>query len=134
MTHYYRIRFIFLVLFLFAVTSATAAGAGPDITSMTPASGSTLSSASETFDWNDVPNTISYWLYVGTTQGTSNIYNSGVARTISEEMVSNLPTNGSTIYLTVWYKLASSANIAGRTNCVSNGWCQQYFTYTAFTA
>ena len=100
-----------------------AMGAGParaGITSITPADGSTLTSDSQAFSWTGMNND-AYWLYVGTTVGGSDIYNKSLA-TATSATVTGLPTDGSTVYLRLWF--------------VENGGPWQFvdYTYTAFTA
>ena len=66
-----------------------------------PASGSTLTSASTTFTWNAGPaGTTGYGLNVGTSLGGADLFNgyplSGTSATL------NLPTNGTKIYVRLW--------------------------------
>ncbi|HUJ43120.1 MAG TPA: SBBP repeat-containing protein [Opitutaceae bacterium] len=68
---------------------------------VTPASGATLGGASVTFTWNAVAGAKSYLLWVGTTQGQGNLYNQETGLTTSQA-VSDLPTDGSTIYVRLW--------------------------------
>ena len=72
----------------------------PTITSLN--TGDTLTSAEQTFTWSDV-GASSYWLQIGSDIGRSNIYDSGVL-TSTEQSVSDLPTDGSTIYVRIWYQ------------------------------
>jgi hypothetical protein len=100
----------------YTYTAATAA-VHPEVTSPTP--GSTLSGASETFTWTDNGTTVtSYYLYVGTAVGSSNIYSGGQGTSTSKTLT-GLPTDGSTIYFRLWYYNA--------------GWSAQDYTYTAAT-
>ena len=69
------------------------------ITSPTP--GSTLTSASTTFTWNAGPGGVTgYYLWIGTSTGTSNLVNIGPLSGTSATV--NLPTNGATIYVQLW--------------------------------
>jgi len=90
----------------------------PTITSPLP--GSTLSGASETFTWTDNGTSVSRWvLFVGTRVGARNIYSSGLlSGTVMSDTVSGLPTNGSTVYVRLWYK-------------VGRRWQHVDYTYTA---
>ncbi|GJL64051.1 MAG: hypothetical protein NPIRA04_27050 [Nitrospirales bacterium] len=72
---------------------------------MSPAPGATLSSARETFSWT--ANTVSvteWWLYVGTSKGALDIYDSGYLGMTSSRTVKELPTDGATLYVRLWYK------------------------------
>jgi len=100
--------------------TAFAGGGTPGITSPTP--GSTLSGATETFTWSDNGASVSkYWLYIGSSVGASDIHNSGDLGTATSTSVSGLPTDGSTVYVRLWYQISGS-------------WLFQDYTYTAFTA
>lgn len=97
-------------------------GAGPagaTISSITPSNGSTLTGTSQTFSWTGTGNT-NYWLYVGTTTGAKNILDTGSLGTATSSTVNGLPTNGSTVYLRLWY-------------LESGSWKFTDYTYTAFT-
>jgi len=66
-----------------------------------PTNGSTLSSASTTFNWSaGSSGAITYYLWVGASSGTANLINigplSGTSATVS------LPTNGVPIYVRLW--------------------------------
>ncbi len=85
----------------------------PEIVSPTP--GTTLSGTSETFTW--VSNGYRYGkvqLWVGTSVGASNIFDSGaLANTVTSQTVNGLPGDGSTVYVRlrikknrVWYDVA----------------------------
>lgn len=97
-----------------AVTATKAA-----MTSPTP--GSTLPGSSATFLWNAGTFVTNYGLWVGTTQGGSNLYNwSG---TSLSQTVTNLPTNGSNIYV----RLRSDIGFTNAPN-----WLYNDYTYTAW--
>ena len=78
----------------------------PEITSPVP--GSSLTSSTVTFQWtaNSVPVT-QWWLYLGTSQGASDLHDSGSLGTSLSTTVSGLPTDGSIIFARLWYRLAS---------------------------
>ena len=111
-----------------AISMVVAWGAGPAYAApaiTSPAPGSTLSGATETFSWTagGTPNIIEWWLYVGTTGvGSNNLYNSSTGTATSAE-VSGLPTNGSTVYVRLYWL------ISGQTS-----WARTDYTYTAFTS
>src|ERR1700736_5179046 len=62
---------------------------------LSPIPGATLSSSVITFNWT-AGGTATYWLFVGTSPGTSNIYTSGPLN-VNSITVGNLPKDGSTI-------------------------------------
>ena len=74
--------------------------------------------SSVTFQWTDV-GAQEYWLYVGTSVGSANLYNSGQGTNLSRT-VNGLPMNGSTIYVRLW------TNQGG-------GWLYNDYTFTAAT-
>ena len=104
-----------LVLLAVSVGPARAAG----VTSITPPDGSTLTGASQVFAWTGT--FLEYWMYVGTSVGATDIYNSGSLGTATSTTVNGLPTDGSTVYVRLWDREAA-------------GWGFTDFTYTAFTA
>ena len=88
----------------------------PSITD--PQNGSTLSAASQTFHWNSNGTNVSeWWIYAGSYKGGKNYYNSGSLGTATSCTVTGLPTNGSTVFVRLWYK--------------SGTWKYADFTYTA---
>ncbi|HTX75303.1 MAG TPA: protease pro-enzyme activation domain-containing protein, partial [Terracidiphilus sp.] len=72
------------------------------LTSPTP--GSVLAGPSVTFNWTTVTGATDYGFRLGTTEGSNNVYGSGPIAATSVT-ISNLPTNGETIYaqLTTFY-------------------------------
>ncbi|MCP4127705.1 MAG: hypothetical protein GY753_11655, partial [Gammaproteobacteria bacterium] len=68
-----------------------------------PASGSALGSATETFTWND-SGAAGYWLWIGTSAGDYDVY-SGNLGTNTSVTVSELPANGETLYARLWSQL-----------------------------
>jgi hypothetical protein len=92
---------------------------GYRITSPTP--GSTLTGSSMTLQWTS--GAYRYYLYVGSSQGASDYYNSGyIPGSTTSRTVSGLPTDGSTIHVRFWYQDTSSS-----------GWAYTDYTYTAYT-
>ncbi|MCP5003900.1 MAG: peptidase M4 family protein [Planctomycetes bacterium] len=74
----------------------------PEITS--PAPNSILHCGDVTFNWS--PNGASvntWWVYVGTTLGGSDIHNSGDLGSSTSQAVSGMPEDGSTVYVRLWY-------------------------------
>ncbi len=82
------------------VTPATA-------TMISPAAGSVLPTPTQTFTWTTFPGAIQYYMIVGTTQGGANLFGSAVS-TATSATVSNLPMDGSTIYVRLATRLANS--------------------------
>ncbi len=95
--------------------------AGP-ATMSTPAANSTLTGSSTNFTWYASASAQAYWLDLGSTQGGNNYYQSGsLPTTTLSETVNNLPTDGSTIYATLWTE-------------ISGQWVNNQYTYTAFNS
>jgi hypothetical protein len=86
-----------------------------------PANNSTLTSNVQTFSWCIVPGATAYWVDIGSTQGGNNYYSSGNLGVVYSTSTSNLPTNGSTVYVTLYAYINGS-------------WSPNYYTYTAFNA
>ena len=70
----------------------------------TPAPSSTLAGSSVTFDWTKGTGVTAYKLWLGTTAGSLNLYSSGNT-TATSVSVTGLPTNGATIYATLWSQI-----------------------------
>ena len=89
-----------------------------------PAPGSTLTSPSQTFSWTDsgLPGVTQWRLHVGTTVGAVDLHDSGdLPGTTLSRLVQDLPVDGSTIHLRLWY-------------FESLTWQFIDFQYTAFTS
>ncbi len=99
--------------------TAVSAAAGGVITTPTP--GSTLSGSSVTFGWTAGAGASAYWLVVGSTAGGSNYYSSGNLGTALTAIVNGLPTNGSTVYVTLY-------------SLIGGAWVPNAYTYTAVSA
>jgi hypothetical protein len=84
---------------------------------LNPPPGSTFSSSSVTFSWS-AGSATAYFLLVGSSPQSADIYNSGLV-TVLSRTVNNIPTDGRTIYVT----LGSQVN---------GSWTANYYTYTAF--
>ena len=72
---------------------------------MSPVAGDVLSGPSDTFTWdaNGMP-VEQWWLYVGTTEGGQQIYNSGDLGAATSADVAGIVTDRSTVYVRLWYK------------------------------
>ncbi|QTR48850.1 ImpA family metalloprotease [Candidatus Thiothrix anitrata] len=112
-------RSLFFVLLWLVVSSlfaANAANAAPAITS--PTVNSTLPGVSQTFTWDAGGSEVTqWWLYVGSSKGGTQYYNSGNVGTATSKTVT-LPADGSAIYVRLWYYL-------------NGGWGYADSTYTA---
>ena len=89
---------------------------GPTVM-LSPPPGSTFSSSSVTFTWSPGSAT-AYILAVGSSLHGADIYNSGQV-TVLSKTVSNIPTDGRTIYVTLGSK-------------VNGSWTSNSYTYKAF--
>ena len=85
----------------------------------TPTPSSTLTGSSVTFGWTAGTGASAYWLVVGSTAGGTNYYSSELSGLTAT--VNGLPTNGSTLYVTLY-------------SLISGAWVPNAYTYTAFTA
>ena len=85
---------------------------------ISPAQGATFSGSSVTFNWNAPTGATGYYLWIGSTgQNSNNIYNSA-EKTTTSYTITQMPTNGETIYVRL------STNYNGT-------WVSNYYTYTA---
>ncbi|MEK7560571.1 MAG: cohesin domain-containing protein, partial [Patescibacteria group bacterium] len=112
----------------FTITSSTVTPPPPPppssttgITTLTPPANSTLQASTATFTWNAVTGATEYWLYAGSTQGTRNITNSGSLGLNTTATVTNIPLNGATVWIRIWYK-------------VNGVWKSQDFSYGTITS
>ncbi|MBV8205338.1 MAG: PKD domain-containing protein [Acidobacteria bacterium] len=65
----------------------------------TPKPGSTLGGSSQTFTWNTGTGVSGYALWLGTTQGGHDIYNSSSTTSATSLTVTRIPTRGRTVYV-----------------------------------
>ncbi len=73
---------------------------------ISPADGSTLSGSSETFTWSAEGATVTSWrLEVGTTPGGKDLFVQTLDSTITSIVVSGLPTDGSTVYVNLKWRI-----------------------------
>ena len=81
---------------------ASGSATPPTISSHT--AGDTFTTATETFTWSDVGAT-NYWLQIGSSAGRNDHYDSGqLASTTTSQTVSDLPTDGNSVHVRIWYK------------------------------
>ena len=97
--------------------SYTASGGRVAITS--PAPSSTLGGSSVTFNWTAGAGASAYWLVVGSTAGGDDYYSSGNLGNVRTATANGLPTNGSTVYVTLY-------------SLIGGAWVPNAYTYTAF--
>ena len=82
----------------------TAFGSSPFITS--PAPGSILADSTETFSWSGNGLNVShYWLYAGSEEGENDYFDSGNLGSSSNVIATGLPTDRSTVYIRLWYRI-----------------------------
>jgi len=101
----------------FTYTAFNANGGKGVITS--PAPGSTLTGSSEMFSWSAGSGATAYWLDAGSTAGGNQYYQSGNLGNTLTTNVTGLPTDGSTVYVTLY-------------SYVGGQWLSNQYTYTAF--
>jgi hypothetical protein len=106
----------------YTYTACTGCAAPPPtvVTMVSPTNGSTLTQTSQLFSWQlSSGSATTYWLYVGTSgAGSRNILNASQGSS-TQTIVNNLPSNGSTIYVRLWY--------------LSGNWQFIDYTYTSCT-
>lgn len=77
---------------------------------VTPSVGSTLGAPSEVFTWTaNGTNVDEWWIYAGASVGGNNYHDSGNLFSTLTETVSGLPSDGSTVYVRLWYRQTGSA-------------------------
>ena len=90
-------------------------------TMSSPTPGSTLAGASATFQWTAGSGVSQYWLYISKkAAGSNDVFDSGGINLLSET-VNTLPTDGSTLYVTLYSLIGST-------------WTFNSYTYKAFTS
>lgn len=107
-----------------AYSTATGCGTSTLATMASPTPGSTLPGASVPFSWSAGCNVTQYYLYVGTSAGTNNLYGASQGTALTGT-VPNLPTTGQTLYVRLWSFLSTAATD------LSTGWHFADYTYTA---
>jgi len=75
-----------------------------------PVNNSELPGASVTFEWKSNNTPVNFWwLYVGTTRGGTDIYDSGRSlRAQTSVTLNNLPVDGSDVYARLWFRTAAN--------------------------
>ena len=95
-----------------------ASGAATPAALTTPVPSSQFTSSTVTFDWTPGNTATHFELYLGTSTGSSNLYNSGNV-TVTTETVHGLPNNGEKIYARLY-------------SLINGAWQYTDYTYTAF--
>jgi hypothetical protein len=91
----------------------------PAVTSPVP--NSELPGDSATFEWTASGAAVSqWWLYIGTSEGERDLYNSGSLGASLSTTVAGLPVDGSQLFVRLWYMIGGE-------------WQSQDFQYTART-
>src|SRR5208337_1554654 len=98
-------------------TAFNNAGGKGVITSPVP--NSTLTSGTVTFNWTAGTGASAYWLDVGSSTGGNQYYQSGNLGNVLTTTVGGLPTNGRTLYVTLY-------------SLVGGQWLSNAYAYTAF--
>ncbi|HYK05846.1 MAG TPA: M23 family metallopeptidase [Thermoanaerobaculia bacterium] len=93
-------RYIGFLIVALLCSLFTVAAHGATLVSPTP--GSTLSGSAMTFSWTSDWDALQYWLYAGSYPGADNYGSADAGRNTSLRL-SNLPTDGRTIYIRLWW-------------------------------
>jgi serine protease len=93
-------------------------GAATQAALTAPPLNSQFTSTSATFTWTPGNTATHFQLYLGTSAGSSNLYNSGNV-TVTTETVNGLPSNGEKIYARLY-------------SLINGAWKYTDYTYTAF--
>jgi hypothetical protein len=101
----------------YTYTAYSASGAQGVLTTPTP--GTTLPGSTVTFGWAAGSGSTAYWLDIGNTPGGNQYYQSGNLGNVTSATVNGLPTDGSTVYVTLY-------------SLVGGKWLSNAYTYTAF--
>ena len=102
----------------YSYTAYSASSGTGQIYSPTP--GSTLSASTVAFSWTAGTGATAYWLDIGSAPGGNQYYQSGNLGNVLTATANGLPTDGSTVYVTLY-------------SLVGGQWIANSYTYTAFT-
>lgn len=109
------------LLLAFALASTAALAQTPAVIT-SPMNGSTLSGPDQTFQWNAAPGGSLYQLWVGTAPGTHDLGffpMGGTSGTMVD--VTGLPTDGSTLYVTLWSMISGTYYSSDATYMAASG-------------
>jgi hypothetical protein len=101
-------------------TYTASGGSGSQGVITTPTPGSTFTGTTVTFNWTAGSGSAAYWLDVGSSPDGNQYYQSGNLGNVLTTTVSGLPSDGSTVYVTLY-------------SLVGGQWLANAYTYTAFT-
>lgn len=89
---------------------------------LSPATGSQLTGAIQHFQWaNNQLAVNGWWLYVGSSQGGRQFYNSGfLGAAVTTTSTSSIPLDGAVVHARLWYRLPQSS-----------AWLSRDYTFTA---
>lgn len=91
-------------------------------TMISPTPGSTLPGSSETFTWSAQGASVSNWqLLVGTTAGTRDIFGARLTSAVTSQLVTTLPTDGSTVFVRLRWTINGVTSQADYTYTASGG-------------
>jgi hypothetical protein len=97
----------------YTYTASSGPGGGGVPMMVSPLNGSTLSGASETFTWSADGADVDKWrLEIGTVVDGRDIYGKSLDTTVTSQLISDLPTDGSTVYVTLKWKMAGVVSSA----------------------
>ncbi|MCC6358637.1 MAG: S8 family serine peptidase [Phycisphaerales bacterium] len=102
----------------YTYTACTSGSARAVMTS--PSNGATLTSASQAFAWSAGDGASQYWLSLGSYAGGANYVSANMGLALAAN-VTNLPTDGSTLYVRLWTRTGVN-------------WLYNDYTYTLHTA
>ncbi len=103
----------------YTYTAYSASGALGMLT--TPQPGTQFTSTTVTFDWTAGNQASAYWLDLGSNPGGNQYFQSGNVGNVTTVTASNLPSDGSTVYATLY-------------SLVGSQWYSNSYTYTAYSA
>jgi hypothetical protein len=106
----------------YTYTAATAGGGGGVPIMLSPADGSTLAGSSETFVWSAEGATLDKWrLEVGTSAGSRDLFVQNFDPATTSQEVTGLPTDGSTIYVNLKWRVGNVTTTASYVYIANGG-------------
>lgn len=72
---------------------------------ISPVPGSEIASSTQVFTWSSTSVIEDFYFQIGTAPATNNIYDSGNLGIVTSHQAVNIPQNGSTIYVRLWYQI-----------------------------
>lgn len=112
-----RCQFV-LILVLAAWHGSTAEAAPEPASIFQPPPDTTLSSGPETFFWTAIDGASEYWLSIGSARGRTDYLNRTMRLNTSFVTSNELPTDGSTVWVTLWTRVGSA-------------WYKREYSYTS---